>query len=160
METVRLGGLRNVLKRSKLNESEKVKSADKPHINESVEGLNPLDLSTAVILLKEYSQLLVNANRKSLASFFADPIAELKNNHLMLTVGSKMAAQDIEEEHNKLRQFAASKGYIMLKIKCSINAAKVSDYKVFTPKQQFDVLVKKYPMLKEFENRFNLDFNA
>ena len=66
----------------------------------------------------------------------------------------------INEEQRKIVRHFAENGYKLDSIKGIINAAKVSEYKIFTPKQQFDVMAKEFPLLKDFEERFNLDFNG
>lgn len=118
------------------------------------------DLESAKLFFGEYGKELLATNRRSLSAFLTDPIIEVSDSKVSFTVGSKNVAREIEEETPKLLKRAGEKGWKLTEIECIVNAIKVSEYKVFSPKQQFDVLAKDYPILKEFESRFNLDFDA
>ena len=41
-----------------------------------------------------------------------------------------------------------------------VDVKEVEKYKVFTPKQEFDQLATDNPVLKDFEQRFGLDFDV
>jgi hypothetical protein len=84
----------------------------------------------------------------------------MKEGVVRFTVGSKLVAEEIKEERRKLIALFAEKGFDLKAIDCIVNALEVSEYKIFTPKQQFDVLAKEYPILKDFESRFNLDIDG
>jgi hypothetical protein len=92
-----------------------------------------------------------------LASFFADPLIEVLQNNILFTVGSKMVAEEIKEESRKVKAFFAEKGYLMDNLTCTVNAVEVNEYKLFTPKQQFDDMAKEFPLLIDFESRFSLE---
>ncbi|PCJ66391.1 MAG: hypothetical protein COA58_06335 [Bacteroidetes bacterium] len=123
-------------------------------------GLKSLKRDDALTIFKEYSTQLVAKKRVSLASFFADPLLEIKENRISFTVGSKLVAEEIKEEQRKIIAFFSQKGFNLVELECIVNAIEVSEYKVFTPKQQFDVLAKKHPILKDFESRFNLEIDG
>ncbi|MBT8326711.1 MAG: hypothetical protein KJP21_03245 [Bacteroidia bacterium] len=114
----------------------------------------------AIGLFKEYAKELAKQKRKGLAAFFADPLLKADGNTVTFTVGSNIVAQDIDEEKVRLKKYFASKGFQLESIKSKVNATEINEYKVFTPKQQFDALAKEYPILKDFESRFNLDIDA
>jgi hypothetical protein len=108
-------------------------------------------------ILQEYGQKLVADKRASLASFFADPLLEVAENNIQFTVGSKLVAEEIKEESRKVIALFASKGYAVANLACLVNATEVNEYKLFTPRQQFDVMCKEFPSLADFESRFNLE---
>lgn len=94
-----------------------------------------------------------------MSAFFTDPIYHLEEEKLIFTVGSKTVAKGVEEEQKAFNTFLIKKGYKSLAIECLIDAAKVQEYKIFTPKQEFEQLAKDYPSLMEFAKRFNLTFD-
>ena len=108
-------------------------------------------------ILKEYAKKLIIDKRASLASFFADPLIEVIQNNILFTVGSKMVAEEIKEESRKVKALFAEKGYLMHNLTCTVNAVEVNEYKLFTPKQQFDDMAKEFPLLADFESRFSLE---
>ncbi|MEY2925365.1 MAG: hypothetical protein RLZZ337_1915 [Bacteroidota bacterium] len=124
------------------------------------QSISPFDTNSAKSFFADYAQELLKQKRRSLASFLADPIIEVRATEVIFTVGSKNVAVELEEETQKFIKVAAEKGWQLTTVSTKVNAAQVSEYKVFTPKQQFDVMAKEYPILKEFESRFNLDFDA
>ena len=105
----------------------------------------------------KYAAQLVEEKRGSLAAFFKDPLIHLADGILTFTVGSKLVETDISNERPKLKEFFAAQGFEFPELVCKVNAQEISEYKVFTPKQQFDVMVKEMPILEDFANRFNLD---
>lgn len=158
-ETVRLGGIRKILTSDKSNNQQSATTPTQSAITNS-EPNKLFDHSTATEFCGIYARKLLKENRRSLAAFLADPIITVHGTTLKFVVGSKNVAREIEDETPRLIKKAKLEGWKLTEIECSVNAAKVSEYKVFSPKQQFDVLAKEYPILKEFEARFNLDFDA
>ena len=126
----------------------------------SFRGLTSITKEVATQLFKDYSVKLIAQTRVSLAAFFADPLLEIKEDIILFTVGSKLVAEEIAEEQRKITAFFAQNGCYVKGIECIVNALEVSEYKVFTPKQQFDVLAKEHPMLKDFQSRFNLEIDG
>lgn len=104
-----------------------------------------------------YAAQLEKDKRGSLAAFFRDPLLQLKESTLTFTVGSKLVETEIINERQKIKDFFTAQGYELLELVCKVNAKEISEYKVFTPKQQFDVMVKDIPILEDFANRFNLE---
>jgi hypothetical protein len=157
MTTVRLGGLKNAMSRNFLSKS-KEEETPKAQTSNSIE-LKPIDLEEARSLMKSYAKVAESKNQRSLAAFFADPLLEVLDGRMVFTVGSKTVALEVNAEAEKIKIAAATDGFEIISIDCKVNATKVSEYKIFTPQQQFDVMAKDHPALKEFESRFNLDFN-
>ena len=159
VESVRIGGLRNIMQKHKQKaktEAPKVAlQEEKPEYN-----LKEFTLEEAKVLFQEYAVQLSKQKRRGLAAFFSDPLLEVEGSKITFTVGSNIVAQDIEEEKLRLKKYFASKGYLLEEVASKVNAAEITEYKVFTPKQQFDALAKEYPILKDFESRFNLDIDA
>lgn len=123
------------------------------------QGLADLTVEVAKEEFKKFSKVLASQKRVSLSSFFADPLISLEGNIVHFTVGSKLVAEEIKEETRKITELFADSGYKLEAIECKVNAVEISEYKLFTPKQQFDVMAKEFPMLKEFESRFNLEID-
>ena len=123
-------------------------------------GLKVPQGEDARTLFKEYAAQLASQKRVSLAAFFADPLLEIIDGVVHFTVGSKLVAEEIKEERHKLNSLFIQKGFDLKAIECIVNAQEISEYKVFTPKQQFDVLAKEFPILKDFESRFNLEIDG
>lgn len=136
---------------------EKTDQAKENEVVEPVSNLRAITLEDSKVLLKEYAEKLVADKRASLASFFADPLLEVLQNNLLFTVGSKMVAEEIKEESRKVIAFFAEQGFSLLNLTCVVNAVEVNEYKLFTPRQQFDDMVKEFPLLADFESRFNLE---
>ena len=122
------------------------------------DDLVPITESQARDLFKHYASIAEKNQQRSLSAFLADPLIAVVEGKVYFTVGSKTVAQAIEDETEKLKQQAVAKGWEIVSIACKVNPAKVSEYKVFTPEQQFEAMAKEHPILKDFKTRFNLDF--
>ena len=144
---------RAVMQRSREKVVEKI---EKKKVDTSL-TLADITLESSKDILKEYAQKLISGKRASLASFFADPLIEVLQNNILFTVGSKMVAEEIKEESRKVKALFAEKGYLLDNLTCTVNAVEVNEYKLFTPKQQFDDMAKEFPLLADFESRFNLE---
>ncbi len=154
--TVKTGGLRSVMSRTRPKE-QKTKVEEKSIASED---LLAIDKSTAKKIFNDFAAELTKDKRVSLAAFFADPLIEVAENRVNFTVGSKLVAEEIRGERRRIIKLFANQGYELEALECTVNVAEINDYKVFTPKQQFEVMAKKYPMLKEFQNRFNLEIDG
>lgn len=124
------------------------------------EGLKELTVEAATEIFKSYANELGTQKRGSLAAFFSDPLISVADNTVVFTVGSKLVADGIDTEARKIKQYFTKMQYTLQDIECVVNAKEVSEYKVFTPKEQFDVMAKEFPILKEFEERFNLEIDG
>ncbi|MDB4107500.1 hypothetical protein N8368_03470 [Bacteroidia bacterium] len=156
IETVKIGGLRSVMSRTRPKE-QKTKVVEK---NIGTKGLLAVDKNTAKKVFKDFAVELTKEKRVSLAAFFADPLIEVADNKVNFTVGSKLVAEEIKGERRRIIKLFANQGYELEALECIVNVAEINEYKVFTPKQQFEVMAKKYPMLKEFQYRFNLEIDG
>jgi len=154
VETVKLGGLRSSMQR---NRNAVTKTEESSESEVIVKDLAALNLEKSTELLKSYAEKLEKEKRGSLAAFFADPIVALDGDQVSITVGSKIVENEIMAEQHKLVRYFANKGYKLGTIYCIVNAKAVSEYKIFTPKQQFEAMVKEVPILEDFANRFNLE---
>lgn len=154
VETVKLGGLRSSMQR---NRNVETKAKDGDNAIEVAAELATLDVSKATELLKLYAEKLEDEKRGSLAAFFADPIVALEADQVSITVGSKIVENEIMAEQHKLVRYFAEKGYKLSSLYCIVNAKEVSEYKIFTPKQQFEAMMKDVPILEDFASRFNLE---
>jgi len=154
--TVKLGGLRSGVHRSRATTQKVVKKEEEL----ATDGLKELTLEAATDLFKAYGTELIAQKRSSLAAFFSDPLIKVASGVVTFTVGSKLVADGIGEETRKIRQYFSKASYTLEAIECRVNAKEVSEYKVFTPKEQFDVMAKEFPILKEFEERFNLEIDG
>ena len=95
-----------------------------------------------------------------MAAFLSDPLLKIgDNNTVTFTVGSKIVESEIKEEAVKIVAHFEKNGYALNKLHCIVNAKQISDYKMFTPKQQFDSFAEKYPKLNDFAEMFYLDFD-
>ena len=122
--------------------------------------LKNLTLEDAKRLFLSYAKELTTHKRTSLAAFLADPLLTMEeNNTVVFTVGSKFVESEITEEIPKIVVHFEASGYALKSLTCKVNAKQISEYKVFSPKQQFDALAKEYPKLTDFAERFYLDFN-
>ena len=97
--------------------------------------------------------------RKGLASYLKDPLFHFEESSTILKVGSKALKNELDESFNQLKNQLRSEG-LNWDFGIEINPKAVNEYKLFTPKQQYDALAKEYPPLKEFEQRFGLDFDV
>ncbi|MDC3407153.1 hypothetical protein OAZ27_05625 [Bacteroidia bacterium] len=161
-EVVRIGGLKNMMKSVgvKSNVSEPI-SGDIPE-SEAINNnpLKSLTLDDSRRLFVSYAQELTVPKRTSLAAFLSDPLLKIgDNNTVIFTVGSKIVESEIKEEAVKIVAHFEKNGYALSKLNCIVNAKQISDYKMFTPKQQFDSFAEKYPKLNDFAERFYLDFD-
>jgi len=159
-EVVRIGGLRNILQ-SKVDKKEDqiTKSDILQEDSETASNLTILEVEQAKRLFKSYAEELNKQKRTSLAAFFSDPLLKMEDNVVVFTVGSKIVESEILEEKQKLVSFFKKQGFELNDLICHVNAKQISEYKVFTSKQQFDLLVKDFPKLKDLSERFYLDFD-
>lgn len=156
IQTVKTGGLRSLLTTKKTPTPQEQKAA----IISTHSDLKDLDVKNAKKFFKELSKELVSEKRDSVAAFFADPLIKVENSTVFFTVGSKLILENIAEVEGRAIQYFNKQGYKLNAIKCEVNAAKIKDYKVFTPQQQFEVMVKKHPELQDFATRFNLEIDG
>ena len=154
---MRIGSIADALKTSKPKVIEAVPEQAQKESEEIV--YKPLAEENARELLTSYAQHLQEKGRKALASYFVDPVFHWKEGDLEFVVGSKTLRTDLENNEMHLISFINAAGYNP-SISYVINAEEISAYKLFTPKQQFDAIAQDYPILKEFEERFGLDFDA
>jgi|TARA_B110000902_G_scaffold86490_1_gene102650 hypothetical protein len=154
LETVKLGGLRSSMQR---NRNVEKKATDDTVVKVVNAELAKLDVAKATEILKLYSEKLEDDKRGSLAAFFADPIVALEADQVSITVGSKIVENEIMAEQNKLVRYFSEQGYALSSLFCIVNAKAVSEYKIFTPKQQFEAMIKEVPILEDFASRFNLE---
>jgi hypothetical protein len=156
-EVVRIGGLKNMMKtvgvKSQTSESESHQSAKRSDTEVSDDSsLKELTLEDAKRLFLSYAQELTAQKRTSLAAFLTDPLITLTDqNAITFTVGSKIVESEITD--------ATAMIVALEKLQCKVNAKQISDYKMFTPQQQFEDFAKKYPKLNDFAERFYLDFD-
>ena len=120
--------------------------------------LKSIDETSAKEIFKKYADILVAEKRGSLAAFFADPLLKVADDTITITVGSKIVENQIIEDKIKLIRHFAAAGYRLSGLECVVNATDISEYKIFSPKEQFAVLAREYPALSDFASRFNLDF--
>ncbi|MFT7101445.1 MAG: hypothetical protein ACJA19_001960 [Bacteroidia bacterium] len=120
--------------------------------------LKSIDETSAKEMFKKYADILVAEKRGSLAAFFADPLLKVADDTITITVGSKIVENQIIEDKIKLIRHFAAAGYRLSGLECVVNATEISEYKIFSPKEQFAVLAREYPALSDFASRFNLDF--
>ena len=131
-----------------------------PSIKPVNDSLKDLTIEEAKRLFLSYAKELNTQKRTSLAAFLADPLLTMReNNTVVFTVGSKIVESEITEEIPKIVAYFEASGYVLKKLTCKVNAKKISEYKVFSPKQQFEALAKEYPKLTDFAERFYLDFD-
>lgn len=160
-EVVRIGGLKNMMKtvgvKSQPFDSQPISAPSTKSVNDS---LKDLTLEDAKRLFLSYAKELTNQKRTSLAAFLADPLLTMgENNTVIFTVGSRIVESEITEETTKIVAHFEANGYALSKLECKVNAKQISEYKVFSPKQQFEALTKEYPKLTDFAERFYLDFD-
>ncbi len=137
-------------------------SSDDIPKSESIKNsmLKSLTLDESRRLFISYAQELTTQKRTSLAAFLSDPLLKIgDNNTVIFTVGSKIVETEIKEEAVKIVAHFEKNGYALNKLNCKVNAKQISDYKMFTPRQQFDSFAEKYPKLNDFAERFYLDFD-
>ena len=164
-EVVRIGGLKNMMKtvdvKSQTSESESHQSLTQSDTDVSEDSsLKELTLEDAKRLFLSYAQELTAQKRTSLAAFLTDPLITLTNkNAITFTVGSKIVESEITDASALIVAHFQSNGFALEKLQCKVNAKLISDYKMFTPKQQFVDFAKKYPKLNDFAERFYLDFD-
>jgi hypothetical protein len=149
--------INTVESKTQLSDSQSISA---PSIKPVKDSLKDLTLEDAKRLFISYSHELITQKRTSLAAFFADPLLIIgKNNTVIFTVGSKIVESDITEETDKIIAHFETSGYALKSLTCKVNAKQISEYKVFSPKQQFEALAKDYPKLTDFAERFYLDFD-
>lgn len=131
-----------------------------PSIKPVNDSLKDLTIEEAKRLFLSYAQELTTQKRTSLAAFLADPLLTMReNNTVVFIVGSKIVESEITEEIPKIVAHFEASGYVLKNLTCKVNAKKISEYKVFSPKQQFEAIAKEYPKLTDFAERFYLDFD-
>lgn len=142
-----------------LQKAEKPEANDSDNLQVTSPALNKFDARIARTLFVEFAKTLTQEKRGSIASFFADPLIEVNDHIVVFTVGSKIVAEEIEKLKKRAKLLFADQGFLLADIECKVNAAEISEYKVFTPQQKFEVMSKKHPILKDFAARFNLEIN-
>ncbi|MBR9860352.1 hypothetical protein GYB22_06310 [bacterium] len=108
----------------------------------------------------DFVQDLYKRNQKSLAAYMSDPIFSYTEGKISLTVGSKTLKNELEEEVKGLSRMFRKRGLHFPGLDLKIDALKVKEYKPFTPKEQFNAAAKDHPILKDFADRFGLDFDV
>lgn len=161
VSTVRIGSIQSILQdKEGAVEQKVVKKEEEVEFELSrSQDFKPLLERDAKRILMEYADVLLKEQRRGLAAYLQDPVFKLEGDALKLIVGSKTLLKELEEDMRKLIK-AFHLQHFDPKIELILNAQKVEEYKVFTPKQKFDALAKKNPVLKDFENRFGLDFDS
>lgn len=158
--TVRIGSLKDVLKsaasKAKPQEVSPPKKIE-PEITQQT-TFKEINEALAREILKQYADELAKEKRMSLAAYLADPVLKCNENTLNFVVGSKSLKNELEDEWRFLLKQFHQKAFNP-NCQISVNAVEVEEYKLFTPKQQFDALSKEFPILKDFESRFGLDFD-
>ena len=157
VEVVRLGNIRGAIK---VGVKKKEETTQEVVEEDAKDHLEIADALQAQDLFKAYSEVLAQKKRTSLASFFSDPLLEVHSDKIVFKVGSKLIADEINKEVKNLMRFFREKGYALVEVKCEVNAKEVSEYKMFTPEQQFDVMAKDFPILQELKARFNLEIDG
>ncbi len=154
---MRIGSLKEVLKKPIKAE---VQAKEERKVEEKPAALSYSQASEKEVrsVLKVLATQLQTEQKMSLYSYFIDPILKVVDNKVEFILGSKSLKFEIEEAKHRIQKAFNDSGYNP-DFKLSINVKKVEEYKVFTPKQQFEALAKKHPVLKEFEERFGLDFD-
>ncbi|MCH1385840.1 MAG: hypothetical protein L7U61_06035 [Flavobacteriaceae bacterium] len=147
--------------KSQTSESESHQSAKQSDTEVSEDSsLKELTLEDAKRLFLSYAQELTAQKRTSLAAFLTDPLITLTDqNAITFTVGSKIVESEITDATAMIVAHFQSNGFVLEKLDCKVNAKQISDYKMFTPQQQFEDFAKKYPKLNDFAERFYLDFD-
>ena len=154
---MKIGGLRSAMTARKTIKKDISDSTGALSAEESSK-LKGIDELSAKEMFKKYADILVAEKRGSLAAFFADPLLKVAEDIITITVGSKIVEnQIIEDKHKLVRHFAAA-GYRLSGLECIVNATEISEYKIFSPKEQFAVMAREYPALADFASRFSLDF--
>ncbi|MFY0643700.1 MAG: hypothetical protein JXR19_04470 [Bacteroidia bacterium] len=121
--------------------------------------LKPISAESLSSRIAQLADDIFKQGRKGLASYLKDPLYDFTDSQTTFKVGSKTLKNELEDTFTKLQRNFASEG-VQWDFIVEINAQAVNEYKLFTPKQQFDALAKEYPPLKEFEQRFGLDFDV
>lgn len=156
-ETVKIGGLRSAAKRGRSN---KVDTKSEISAEPKVDTFNTLTDKIARKLLKDLSLELSKEKKDSVASFLNDPLLQVQDNSIHMTVGSRLISESIRELSPRIKKYFESTGYLLNELKCTVNATEIEEYKVFTPEQKFAQMAKEFPVLKDFASRFNLDING
>ena len=125
----------------------------------SIADLKPFNKETFMHCSQLLAEQLESKGKRALAAYFKEPIFQLDNGKVKLLLGSKTQKAEIEQQFGSFENLCASEGY-RLDLEYEINAKKVGEYKLFTPKEQLEALSKEYPVLKDFVERFGLDFEV
>lgn len=156
VSTVRIGSLKQALSAQPIKEKEVEQVA---LAEETQSDLKPPSEKDFEEFSRHYAAKLAKSQKRGLAAFYKDPLYKLEGDKLTFIVGSKTLKNEIEGDLPSFSKQLNKKGF-NLTVDFQINAEKVAEYKLFTPKQQYDALAKKYPELKEFAQRFGLDFDV
>lgn len=150
-----MGGLRRALKPQ--GQTKKVEA--KEETIEVKEDAKAITESEFRALLSEFGSELSKGGKRSLAASINDPLLTFNNDTAHFIVGSKLVVSEFEASERDFNRKIIRAGFKPPKYSFKINATKVGEYKVFTPKQQFEVMAKQFPILNDFRSRFNLNID-
>jgi hypothetical protein len=153
---VKIGNLNSLKKNiSDHNLIEENKTNKQPVSNHK--ALYPLKSNEAAIaFFKEITPLLINKNKKVVAAYLGNPLLSVQNGDVTFTISSIFVQESIESEWRHIKNEAQKRGIELKGCKFIHNAEKLAEYNPVTPQQQFEVLTKKYPLLQELKERFDL----
>lgn len=137
------------------NSSDDNKTNSQPSSNQK--ALIPLQSKEAALsFFKEISQLLINKNKKVVGAYLGNPLLSLQNGDVIFTISSNFVKESIDSEWRHIKNEAQKRGIELKDCKFIHDAEKLAEYNPVTPQQQWEVLTKKYPLLQELKERFDL----
>jgi hypothetical protein len=161
IQPVKIGKLSSLLRSTK-PETHKETAAElqEPEVHLSPASLKKLTEYELRKILKDFSLKLIKENRMSLGAYLNDPILRMEKNELRFTVPSKSLKIDIEDVQRKMQGIFIDQGFQTPIVTIDIDVAKVQELKPSSGRDLFNKVAKEHPILKDFADKFGLDFDA
>jgi len=110
----------------------------------------------ALAFFKEISHLLINKSKKVVGAYLGNPLLSVENGDITFIISSNFVQESIESEWKNIKVEAQKRGVQLKDCIFIHDAEKLAEYNPVTPHQQWEVLTKKYPLLQELKERFDL----
>lgn len=161
MQTVKIGKIKDLLKKTAQQNQEKVATGilEEPE-SKSLESFEPASEEQTKGVLQDLAAEMAAQNRRSLSAYLKDPILNFEEGKLTVILGSKTLKNELEDLRPRMDKLFHARKLKSPEVAFVIDVKKVKSYKPFTAKEQFQAAAEKHPILKDFADRFGLDFDV
>lgn len=159
VSTVRIGSIKEVLRSTTPVISEEKVEESEVDSQEEEQEWKPITDNLLREVFNDLASEFKAQKKMTIASYLVDPVIEITGNAVTLFVGSKMLGRELDAQIPLIVKKCKIQG-CSPEFNIVVNVQKFKEYKVFTPKEEFEALASKNPILKQFEERFGLDFDV